>query len=89
MSLTRRGRRIAVGSTLTFSALLGLTAHVILPEPPDLVIYEDGSAVLYKGDQEIHTYPPETFPWHCETMGNKICGDIDDGHTVEGNEHRP
>lgn len=77
--MNRRRRRIL--AALSMSATIGFAAHPAMsttcPTPassPDLVTYEDGSGVLYQGDKEIRTYPEDTFPWDCRTMGNKTCG---------------
>lgn len=75
IALARLG--ILVGGTL---AALAISSHRSCPPPPmpDLVRYEDGSGVLYIGDREVGTYPEGTFTWHCESMGDRICGNTDD-----------
>lgn len=56
-------------------AFVAVKATPATPLPkPDLVRYEDGSGVLYIGNQEVATYPADTFVWHCATMGNRVCG---------------
>lgn len=37
--------------------------------------YEDGSGVLYKGEQEIATFDSDFFLWDCTENGNGICGE--------------
>lgn len=83
--MTREAR---VWLTLVLALVLaGLAAHASSTCHPhvkqDLVRYEDGSGVLYDGDQEVATYPAGTFPWDCHKDGNRVCGDVDDA-TVDG-----
>lgn len=69
-----RGAKMLAAAALVVAFGAGATAHHWNPwattsigegegaSVPDLVRYEDGSGVLYDGDQEIATYPEGTFP---------------------------
>lgn len=47
------------------------------PDGYDVVIYEDGSGVQYDAyDDEVKTFPADTFVWDCTQMGNRICGPL-------------
>jgi hypothetical protein len=77
-----RHRVALVAASVAGAVAMAIVTSAIHTEPPapkpDLVRYEDGSGVLYIGDTEVATYPADTFVWHCATMGNHVCGDVDD-----------
>ena len=84
--LTRRGRILLVTVALLAGLLGGLTAHLWNPwaaPAQEVQIFEDGSGILWEGTVQVLTYDEGTFVWDCDTMGNRVCGDVDDGHIQE------
>lgn len=78
-----RGAKLLAGAACALALAAGFTAEHWSPwaqtSVGDMVKFEDGSGIQY--DEEgrvVKEYPADTFEWDCETMGNRICGDIDD-----------
>lgn len=64
---------------------MSLIVHTVFADMPalpqrDLVVYEDGSGVEHLPNGQEVVYDSGTFVWDCATMGNSVCGDIDDAH---------
>lgn len=81
---------IGIALAVIGGLFLGLTAHLWNPFTKDLnpcgegahlMQFEDGSGTCFidggydeNDDRTGKSFPADTFPWNCHTMGNRICG---------------
>lgn len=86
MKLTR-GERIAMAlGLILLLAVLGFVGRsdLAVGAATYVDISEDGSGVQYVGDQEVRTFPADTFAWRCEELGNEALYDALDAESPEG-----